>query len=1125
MFPNVANQSKQQASLRTRLRWSVSSAVGWALVVATTSGLTATPQFPSVPEGFTASLYASDTLLSNPVAISFDNQNRLYVAEAHRKNTGVWGVTFSRWWAMEDYQASTLSDRQSMYDRWAHIVSPEQLSRESEIVRIIEDRDGNGIADYSRIFANGFNDPLDGNAAGLLALDDTILLTCIPHLWSLSKPENGEAPSRKSLFNGFGVRVGVHGHDLHGLIQGPDGKIYFTVGDRGFDVTSLEGHRLHESHRGAVFRCQPDGTQLELFHNGLRNPQELAFNDYGDLFTVDNNMSGGDECRILHLLEGADSAWDATFQLSGHFRKETQRETHSKPTWFTERLWAKPFPGQARWHNPAIAQLSRGPSGLAHYPGSGFPSSYKDTFFLADFVGSASTSKVLAFKLKPFGASYQLESSHEFVSDILATDLEFGTDGNLYASDWINGWNGTGTGRIWKIQAQATATGNRSTVHDQSVHQQKMNELTNKNLEQLLSHPDRRIRYRSQFELAKRGETGADIFIHQLEHPVHHLAQIHALWGLAQQEEQSTPPSHVLDALITSLKSPHPEVRAQAAKVSRLFSIQPDQRPSLIELLSDPNARVVYQAMMSVAVLKTSEARQPILDQLKKGTSEDPTIRHGAVTAMTALFTNEELAAFRGDENKWIRECAVLALRRKASPFVETFLTDPEPQIAYEAIRAIHDLPILSSQESAAMLAEQWLKKNVSVPAPIAARILNLNYRLGQTIHAKRLARVAAETNVPIKQRLEALEALANWNTHSPFDRVTWHLIRHKQSRDTEIGPPIKPLIIAAFTELSSIPSTPTDDPTQSVQRAQIACARLLIDYELIDSEAAARFAQLDSLPPAIRTQFLEKAVRSDSLHQEIARQLLLDSSTQIQLTAATFLCRLNNADGWSYLSAAINGKDEQLIQRTLKELGHLNSDRAKPLLQTALQRAISGHLPKAVWLELHEATQANAEYASLHRSFTDEMVKRTPLKSATLLLEGGDATHGEFLFKNHAAQCVRCHKIEGFGGAAGPDLSKIGTTLNREELVQALLNPSLRIAPGFGNVTLDLKDGETISGNFINESPRSIRLRLPDQSELEITREHIEFMTQEQSSMPPMNDVLSLRELRDLVQYLAEQN
>ena len=73
----------------------------------------------------------------------------------------------------------------------------------------------------------------------------------------------------------------------------PDGKLYFSCGDRGFPVETERGPIAHP-HTGAVLRCNLDGSELEVYHTGLRNPQELVFDEHGNLFTGENNSDGGD---------------------------------------------------------------------------------------------------------------------------------------------------------------------------------------------------------------------------------------------------------------------------------------------------------------------------------------------------------------------------------------------------------------------------------------------------------------------------------------------------------------------------------------------------------------------------------------------------------------------------------------------------------------------------------------------------------------------------------------------------------------------------------------------------------------------------------------------------------------
>ena len=108
---------------------------------------------------------------------------------------------------------------------------------------------------------------------------------------------------------GYGVHFGYTGHDLHGLRIGPDGKLYFSIGDRGLNVTNKEGKVLDYPDKvrccAAIWmarnwRCSP---------TGLRNPQELAFDDHGNLFTGDNNCDHGDAARIVYVVEGGDTGW------------------------------------------------------------------------------------------------------------------------------------------------------------------------------------------------------------------------------------------------------------------------------------------------------------------------------------------------------------------------------------------------------------------------------------------------------------------------------------------------------------------------------------------------------------------------------------------------------------------------------------------------------------------------------------------------------------------------------------------------------------------------------------------------------------------------------------------------
>ena len=90
-----------------------------------------------------------------------------------------------------------------------------------------------------------------------------------------------------------------------------------------------------------------------------------------------------------------------------------------------------------------------GPSGLTYYPGVGLSDRYAGHFFLCDFRGTPNNSGVRSFAVKPKGAGFEVVDSHEFVWSILATDADFAPDGRFVISDWVNGWNGEGKGRLY----------------------------------------------------------------------------------------------------------------------------------------------------------------------------------------------------------------------------------------------------------------------------------------------------------------------------------------------------------------------------------------------------------------------------------------------------------------------------------------------------------------------------------------------------------------------------------------------------------------------------------------------------------------------------------------------------
>src|SRR5262245_12916031 len=260
--------------------------------------------------GLRAELFAAEPQLVNPVSFSIDERGRFYVVETNRMGTSVLDMNGRKAWWEDDLASGTVEDRLALLRRRLG-PQADRFSVESERIRLIEDRNGTGRADSAVTFAEGFNGMGDGVAAGILARGKDVWFTCIPSLWHLQDTTGaGVADRRKVLHTGFGVHVGYIGHDLHGLRFGPDGKLYFTMADRGCRVND----RVNVPDMGCVLRCNPDGSDLEVYATGLRNPQELAFDSQGNLWTGDNNADFGEKARWVYVVEGGDSGWRVGYQ-------------------------------------------------------------------------------------------------------------------------------------------------------------------------------------------------------------------------------------------------------------------------------------------------------------------------------------------------------------------------------------------------------------------------------------------------------------------------------------------------------------------------------------------------------------------------------------------------------------------------------------------------------------------------------------------------------------------------------------------------------------------------------------------------------------------------------------------
>lgn len=215
--------------------------------------------------------------------------------------------------------------------------------------------------------------------------------------------------------------------------------------------------------------------------------------------------------------------------------------------------------------------------------------------------------------------------------------------------------------------------------------------------------------------------------------------------------------------------------------------------------------------------------------------------------------------------------------------------------------------------------------------------------------------------------------------------------------------------------------------------------------------------------------------------------------------------------------------------QNALARLGAQTDPEADKVLLAQFARYRAGELPAALWLDLFEAAAKRNDAAlKAARADRERELEKAKDPSARFLecLEGGDAEAGRAIFAiKPEAGCIRCHSVDGKGGQIGPELTWHRRTTERAHLLESLIVPSATIAVGYQYALLKLTSGEEISGVLTGESEDELTVTsVVDGKRRKLKTSEIAGRTPLPSPMPPHFDaVLSKREIRDLIEFLAE--
>ncbi len=1071
--------------------------------------------------GLTLKLWGIDSLIISPIAIDVDDRGRLYYTTTDRQKNSEFDIRGHRDWEIPSIQLQTVEDRRAFL---REELSPENSARntwladlngdgshdwrdltvEREKVYRVEDLSGDGVADRAQLIVDDFHEEVTDVAGGVFADGDDLYIAVAPDLWRLTdKNGDGIPDEKKSISHGYGIHIGFSGHGMSGVKMGPDGRLYWQIGDIGFNGTGPDGQKWEHPNSGVIARSNPDGTDFEIFAHGLRNTHQFVFDEYGNLISEDNDGDHpGEKERLVYVVNGSDAGWRSNWQ----YGKYRDPDNNGYKVWMDEQMYLPRFEGQAAYITPCIANFVSGPAGFVYNPGTALSPAYQNTFFVAEFVGSPSNSGIHSFKLNPKGATFELGEHKKILGGVLVTGLDFGPDGSLYVADWIDGWDTHDYGRIWKLDDERSA----STAIRQEVQSLLAADLSQKKdaeLGDLLRHADMRVRQKAQFALAKRGEKGMEIFRQALAQTDHQLARIHAIWGISQLARQDR--KHAA-TLLPLLNDSDPEIRAQAAKW--LGDIRYlDAGDALLPLLQDANSRTRFFAAEALGRIQYEPAISPIIAMLEENNDADAFLRHAGSLALARIGKPEPVTALSGSSSRALRIAAVVALRRMGDPGISRFLNDSDEFVVTEAARAIND--DLSIEPALPALAN-LLGVTPYTNEALIRRVINANLRVGKPDNLQRLVAYVQASNHPAAMRTEALAALITWAKPSVVDRVDGRY-RGVIERDED---QLKQQTADVFIKLL----------TDREVAVRTSAAKAISKLHIQQASPSLLNALRQDREATVRTECLKALVALEDPQQEQAiKWALADREKSVRVAGLDLLANMHISKPVmvELLDDVIASKTTEEKQAAIITLGKLPLENSQASLSNLLDQMENGRLSPDLFLELGEAIDStrsemlSARYASISQRISPDEL----MASYASALQGGNPARGRMVFFQHSqAQCMKCHAYDDRGGNAGPRLNGVANRLSREQLLESLIDPSNRIAPGYGVVVLELKDGQTLSGIFQGEDERGVRIRKGQDADQIIPNGQIEKKTFSPSSMLDMKPILNKREIRDVVSFLA---
>ncbi|HZE98768.1 MAG TPA: PVC-type heme-binding CxxCH protein [Planctomycetota bacterium] len=515
----------------------------------------------SIAPGFRIDLVAAEPDVRDPVAMAFDEDGRIYVAE------------------MADYPLGPPSGR----------------------INLLEDTDGDGRVDKVSLFVDKVPYP-----TGVMPWRGGVLVTSAPDIWFFKDTDgDGKADVRELVFTGF--TEGNQQHRVNGLTFGLDNWIYGTNGDSGGNVRRGAGDGPKIPISGRDFRFRPDYSDFE--GSAGRGQYSNTFDEWGHRFINDNSNHLRHPVLPLKYLARNPNLAVASVEegISDH--------GPSSVVYPTSKLQERPNDHFAAGHFTSACSPTV-------YKGAAFGPEFQGNVFCCEPVHNLVHRDIVVPKGASFVAKRAYENA-EFLSSrdnwCRPVNLCSGADGALYVVDMYRAiiehpqWiplemqkrvdlrAGQDKGRLYRVTPEGWKPGQRP----------HLSKAIGADLVALFEHPNAWWRMTAQRLLIERQDKSvANLLREMILETKSPLARVHALWtldGLGLQSEAF---------VLRGLRDEHPGVREQALQLcdDRIWTSL-NLRSELKRLARDESPRVRFQTAFTAGQIDNVDILATIIDQ------------------------------------------------------------------------------------------------------------------------------------------------------------------------------------------------------------------------------------------------------------------------------------------------------------------------------------------------------------------------------------------------------------------------------------------------------------------------------------------------------------------------------